>query len=229
MPGGYLLNDVNADLMTLWRWLRNDAEGLIAEARPYFVPTLNDPRSYAALRDRYNHATVDTERALCFLALNHCCFNGLYRLNSRGEFNVPYGHRRSFVLPEHLLRLAAQRLQNATLSNVDFEGVVALAGVGDVVYADPPYLPAAGARGSVVNYTAGGFGIDEHRRLVRCARDAVARGAVVAISNHDTAEARSLYEDFSIKTLPVRRSIAAQATARRVTQELLAILGPLRE
>lgn len=99
-----------------------------------------------------------------------------------------------------------------------------MAGEGDVVYCDPPYVSTD--KPSFTGYTAAGFGLEQQRELVTACEGAVSRGAVVVISNHDTATTRELYSGWDIYQVSVRRSVAAEGAARAVAQELIACLQP---
>jgi DNA adenine methylase len=226
-PGGYLLGDANADLAALWQRLKVDPGSLIARCRPFFSADYHCPHAYYAVREQFNRATCDVERTARFIYLNRFGFNGLYRVNRRGQLNTPYGYpQRLPAFPEAALWHAAARLQSADVVHGDFASVMRFAGAGDVVYADPPYLVEEGAASCHCSYTAGGFTFADHARLVESARAAARRGAVVVISNHDSDVARRLYRHFRLECVSVRRSLASDPARRKPARELLAVLEP---
>lgn len=221
----FIVSDANEALIQLWRAVK-EPDDLIGQARKYFTERYRSREAYALLRSTFNPTAAALERAALFLYLNKFGFNGLTRFNRAGQFNTPYGNPSSVPkLREREIRLASQRLRHSEIHYGDFSRAMQLAGDGDVVYCDPPYLPLDGLA-AFTAYTTDGFGIEDQRRLISEARKPSARGAFVAISNHDTANARSLYEAFDIIELQAYRSISARATKRGRARELLAILGP---
>jgi DNA adenine methylase len=128
------------------------------------------------------------DRAARFIYLNRLCFNGLYRVNGKGKFNVPYGrHVRPPNMPIDAMKRAASILKYAQLYHSDFGDVIEMAEAGDLIYADPPY------DGTYKSYTSAGFTVEDQRRLVECLADAADRGVVIVASNRDTDLIRDLY------------------------------------
>ncbi len=161
----YLLNDVNPDLIAFWNALKCRPAELIAAASSFFTEPNRTEQAYLALRRRFNQSEDRFERAALFPYLNRFNFNGLYRVNRKGEFNVPYG--KPARLPTFDLvryEMAAAKLSNAVLLNGGFAGALDEAGLHDVVYCDPPYLPASGAK-SFVGYAKTGFNLDDQVAL----------------------------------------------------------------
>lgn len=220
----FLLNDANIDLMAMWRALRNRSDRYIKDAAALFGAANHSEAAYLRIREEFNSATDAYDRAVRLPYLNRNGFNGLYRVNRKGAYNVPYGKP---AAPPHFPLGAFERasvtLRRATLMNADFVSTVSLAGPGDVVYCDPPYSPSA-TGASFTGYTAHGFDWSDHALLVNAAHDAHARGATVLISNHDTPLTRALYAGFRIHSVEVSRTVAANASSRGVTPELVAIL-----
>ncbi len=213
------LADANPELIDTWRVVRDDVEALITTLDGY----VDDRERFHQIRalDPWEMAPVD--RAARMIYLNHTCFNGLYRLNKGGGFNVPYGrHRRPWVRDAELLRWVSARLHGVTLSCGDFGDAAIDADAGDVVYFDPPYWYASDKREGYFNrYGPRAFGDADHRRLADLARELSARGCHVLISNSDEPSVRELYEGFTQVTLTVRRPINRKATARDGWTELL--------
>lgn len=225
----YLLADANPDLVNLYQHLHQDCEGLLGHCRELFDGRHCSKDAYIETRDRFNRLPLGLERAAHFVYLNRFGFNGLCRYNRSGALNVPFGYPvRPPRLPEDAMRAFAYKLGRAELRCADFGEVMREAGEGDLIYADPPYLPEDTRQATFVNYVGPGFGANDHRRLVVDARDAVRRGATVVISNHDSLLARELYRDAVLVEIDAMRSVAANRTARGVARELLAIYTPAR-
>ena len=162
-----------------------------------------------------------------FIYLNRSCWNGLYRENMAGAFNVPIGTKQNIVLPTDNFKAIATALAPATLACLDFEEAINQAGDGDVVYADPPYTTAHNLNG-FVKYNQKIFSWNDQLRLKEASKRAVLRGAHVLISNADHLSLRELYRDFS-ETLTLSRSsvIASQSERRGQIAELLVIGRPV--
>ncbi len=163
-------------------------------------------------------------RAARLIFLNKAGFNGLYRVNRKGAFNVPWGKRprvRTFDT-ENLQACASTLDRWASLQQGDFSAVTADAGAEDLVYFDPPYAPKT-ATASFTSYTGGGFSIDDQRRLAVAFRDLVARGCYVVASNADLPVVRDLYAGFEHHTVPARRSINRKGDGRGPVDELVIV------
>lgn len=221
-----IINDANRDLIYFYQALKFSAPEFLHTARPLFSSSNCSENAYKRLRAQFNESHSSLERAALLLYLNRFGFNGLYRVNQKGIFNTPYGHLKSVPqFPEEQLLAMAERLQNVWIQPPgDFSDVIKLAGKGDIVYCDPPYVDVSSNEKSFTAYTATAFGIAEHERLVTEAKAAAGRGAKVVISNHDTVEARELYKDMELHFFDVRRSLAASSTNRKVVRELIAVL-----
>lgn len=221
------LSDANAELINAFVAVRDECGPLIellerhaaAYSQEHFysvraATTVGYPKFVSAAR---------------FIFLNRTCFNGLYRVNRKGKFNAPWGHYKNpSICDVENLRAVCRALASATLSDLSFEASMALAGKGDVVYCDPPYLPTkkaskkkAVAATSFTAYTADGFGIEHHARLSSAAREAAARGATVIVSNSDMPEIRTLYTGALIETVRAPRAINSKGSGRGEVDELL--------
>ena len=178
---------------------------------------------YYALREQ---APVEpVARAARMVFLNKTGFNGLYRQNSRGLFNVPFGKRvRCPMLydRENILALSA-RLLHTEILNEDFESVIDRAGAGDFVYCDPPYEPLS-STSSFNSYTGGGFSQSEQARLRDACADAAKRGAIVAVSNSSAPFIKDLYSEWDVRSVSARRAINSKGSSRGEIEEVLVIL-----
>lgn len=221
----YLLGDANLDLIAVWAALQARPGEYMLQAASLFREEYRLEEQYLRLRQRFRDETNSFERAVLMPYLNRFGFNGLYRVNSKGLYNVPYGRpARLPNFPWNEMAVASEKLQSAELHAGGYEALLNQAVEGDVVYCDPPYADVGKA--SFTRYTASGFGQAQQCALVRLAEEAVQRGAIVLVSNHDTAFTRELYRGWDLVELNVRRSVAGSAEARGVGKELLAVKRP---
>lgn len=161
------------------------------------------------------------QRVARFLFLNKTGFNGLYRVNGSGGFNVPYGkYSNPNFCDAPRFREAARALKGTIIKCLDFESVVADAKPGDAIYFDPPYLPKSDTA-NFTAYTDKGFGIQEHTRLARVFKEKADAGVAVLLSNSDTKIARELYRGFRISRVQAVRSINSDGEKRGPIYELL--------
>ncbi len=163
----------------------------------------------------------DVERAGRFLYLNKTCYNGLYRVNSKGMFNVPMGrYKNPSILMEDRLIEASELLQAVTIKLQNFDGVLNDAEKGDFVYFDPPYYPLS-ATANFTNYTPHNFLEEEQTRLAEVYRKLDKKGCFVMESNSDTKLINELYAGFRIEIVKARRMINSDATKRGAINEVL--------
>jgi DNA adenine methylase len=179
--------------------------------------------AYYKVRDWRPDAPIN--RASRFVYLNRAGFNGLHRVNARGEFNVPFGNHDQNPIGEALFRritAAGALLAKATIALGDFRRVMSRGGgprEGDAVYLDPPYLPIG--KTSFAAYDRNGFGIEETEALAEHARRLAEKGVHVLLSNADTPEVRRIFADFRIETVTARRSINSKGAGRGAVGEVL--------
>ena len=211
------LSDLNPELVVTYTLLRDDVDGLIAQLGEHYY----DKDHYYAVRAQQPADLTDVERAARFIFLNRTCFNGLHRVNQRGQFNVPFGkYANPTICDEDGLRRASAALQGVELRHEGFEGVVARARPGDFVYFDPPYEPLT-KTASFTAYTAGGFGGDAQGGL-RAVVDALdAKGVRVMLSNSDTPAMRKRYKGYDLTTVQAPRAISRDGASRLAVSELV--------
>lgn len=212
------LSDCNQRLVRTYRGLRDDPERVITLLRSY----PHDKRFFIDLRQRDIDAASDAEVAAWFIYLNKTAYNGLYRVNRRNVFNVPFGdYRRPNICDEANLRACAASLRRTRIEELDFERAARRAEPGDLVYFDPPYVPLS-STSSFTSYTSRGFGPAEHRRLRDLALELKRHGVAVLISNSSAREVRKLYaNDFEVVPLRARRAVNSRADGRGPITELL--------
>jgi DNA adenine methylase len=221
-PTAAVLNDQNRDLVGTYRAIASDVEGVIRRLEIH--RRKHDEEHYYQIRAAWNDAAVawaPIDRAAAFIYLNKTCFNGLWRVNRSGGFNVPMGRYTDppICVPD-ALRAASRVLARADLRCGDFRAAVADAGDGDFVYFDPPYDPLS-KTANFTSYTADAFGDDHQRALADLARELVGRGCQVMLSNSDTPFIRSLYRGFRIDQVLCARAINSDAAKRGMVAEVV--------
>jgi DNA adenine methylase len=221
-PERGVLADFNQDLIGLYRAITADVAAVVRGLARHRAK--HDEAHYYETRTRWNDRTVpwqDAERAATFIYLNKTCFNGLWRVNRAGDFNVPIGR---YVDPPicvpDALHAAQAVLARADLRCTDYRTAVADAGKGDFAYFDPPYDPLT-PTASFVSYTVNAFGADDQRALADTARALVRRGCRVLLSNSDTPFIRSLYKGFKIDRVKCARAINSNAAKRGEVDEVV--------
>lgn len=211
------LSDVNRELIASYIAIRDDVDHAIELLRQH--ATAHSEEYFYRVRSLDAAEGVETAARLIYL--NKTCFNGLYRVNRAGRFNVPWGrYARPTICDEPNLRAVSAELATATISVDTFERVLDRARTGDLVYFDPPYVPAS-RTASFTDYSAGGFGLHEHARLASVVRELTARSVRVVVSNSDTDEVRRLYAGFRIESVLARREINTRADRRGPVPEVI--------
>ncbi len=220
-PDDAVLSDVNPRLIETYRAVRDDVDGLIERLHDH--ARRHNKAHYYASRLRFNEPRTDggTERAALFIYLNKTCFNGLYRENSRGGFNVPMGrYANPTICDESTLRSASRALQNVDLRVGGFVDVLERVDEGDFVYFDPPYVPLS-TTSNFTTYSKDGFGMREQLQLARTFAKLARRGCRVMLSNHDCDAVRELYAGWRIETVSASRSISRNGKKRKPVGEVL--------
>jgi DNA adenine methylase len=191
---------------------------LIKELRKY--QKLNDSESFYEIRAaRYEN---EVRRAARFIYLNKTCFNGLWRVNSSGAFNVPFGrYKNPNILDEENLLLCSSRLKNAKISLSPFSKAVMSARKGDLVYFDPPYIPLT-KTAAFSQYAKEDFGLKDQEELASVIKVLTAKGVRVILSNSDTKLTREIFGKYlRLRQILVARTISAKATTRQSVNEVI--------
>ncbi len=224
-PEEAIINDVNKQLMNLYIQVRDNPTQLL-----YTIDKLDsiscDKEYYYWMRKAYNDKIIGEELDSTCAALmiwgNKHCFNGLYRVNNKGLFNVPYNNKVNgkSVDADNLMKIASY-LQKSKVSIRcgDFEEVCKDVHEGDFVYFDSPYIPVS-KTADFTDYTKGGFSLKDHQRLAELFRYLDQIGAKLMLSNNDVPLIYELYREFNIKTVDVKRMINRNAS-KRVGKEVL--------
>jgi DNA adenine methylase len=224
-PTGGTINDINGRLMSFYKVVRERPNELIEFNRKHRY----SEEYYYRARERYNlpinGGKLDPiEEASLLLYLNRTCYNGLYRVNGKGEFNVPFGGYKNpdFVQEERILA-ASKILKHLNIYNKDFSYVLRAAKEGDIVYFDPPYQPVS-TTSAFTAYNKDGFGIEEQHRLANLMSKLNEKNVLVVLSNSAADEMVELYsglEGFSIHKVDARRAINCNGTRRGKVGELI--------
>jgi len=213
-----VLGDVNGELVNCYKAVRDDVEAVITR----LARMRNTPADYYRVRAQRPDDLAPAARAARVIYLNRCGYNGLYRVNSDGEFNVPFGrYARPRICDPDRLRAAARALQAVDLVQGDFGAVLGRRRLGyaDFAYLDPPYVPIS--RTASFTAYAGGFTMTDQQRLADLLRRLSDRGVPAVLSNSDCAETRQLYLGLPAQSLPARRAINSVASRRGPVAELL--------
>lgn len=222
------INDLNLVLISAYKHIRDDVEALIKALRGleeeyYLLPSLEDKKIfYLEQRTLFNSLPHETlEKTVLLIFLNKTCFNGMYRENSKGGFNVPFGqHLRPTICDVNNLRSISEALAHTIITHSSYEDAVADAKKDDFIYFDPPYHPL-NPTSSFTSYQAGGFSEKDQIKL----RDEFKRlsdlGCKVMLSNSDAPLINELYKDFNIHKIYAARSINSNGAKRGKILEVL--------
>ena len=218
-PKNAVINDVNKQLLNIYRQLKADVETVISILRELDSVEC-DKEHYLKKRTEYNKKIaahiLDAECAALTIWINKHCFNGLYRVNSKGLFNVPYNNKIGGVsMNEENLRTIGLYLNsgNIEIREGDFETACADAKDGDFVYFDSPYIPVS-ETANFTDYTKDGFSYEDHCRLAELSKRLDDAGVKIMLSNNDVDLVYELYDGFKIKGVDVKRAINRDASKR---------------
>ena len=225
LPSDALINDVNRALMNAYRQICNKPEAFLKAVNRLDEEMWEDGREYYySLRKSYNdklvRAEYDIELAALFVFINKHCFNGLYRVNGKGLFNVPYNNSRRASVDEKSIMAASEYLRGVTIQDGDFEKACEDAAKGDFIFFDSPYAPLNPA--SFESYTKEGVDIESHRRLAKLYDELTGRGCYCMLTNHNTQLINELYgnKGYKIDVVSVKRMINSDAS-NRVGEEVI--------
>ena len=233
------ISDINAELINTYRIIRDDIDALIEMLygmKNEFIPLDNDSRKiyYMEKRTRFNdlkvngNENINIEKAALMIFLNKTCFNGLFRVNKKGLFNVPMGsYKNPMICDEANLRAVSEKLQNITIVCGDYRESADFIDENTFVYFDPPYRPITDTA-SFTAYTENLFNDDEQIELARFVDEMHKKGAKVVISNSDPKNSNTeddffdnIYSAYNIKRVEATRMINCNSEARGKIKELL--------
>ena len=219
IPGENLfINDLNPELTNVYEVIRDNVSGLI-KALDALSKRINE-KTFYEIRATVPRGKI--ARAARFIYLNKTCFNGLWRVNSHGVFNVPYGKSKNPSLyDEANLRACSKRLKGAIITNLGFDQAVAKAKKGDLVYFDPPYIPLTPSA-SFSAYAKEGFNQQEHELLAQTIKKLNEKGVYVLLSNSDTPLTRKIFRNvLTLRKVLMARSISSSGSTRKPVYEVL--------
>ncbi|MEE2750680.1 MAG: DNA adenine methylase, partial [Myxococcota bacterium] len=217
-PSRGVLSDTNERLVRTWKTVRDAPEALIEKLSEF----PHDEEFFLQQRKRDIDVEEDVEVAAWMLYLNKTAYNGLYRVNSKGGFNVPFGrYENPTICDEGRIRHCSEMLSGVAIHHRDFTVVLEEAQRGDFVYFDPPYVPLSESS-SFTGYTRDGFTLDDQARLRDLASALKKRGVCVLLSNSSAPQVHELYADgFEVREVQVSRAINSKASGRGKIAELL--------
>lgn len=218
----YLWNDTNADLINVFRTLKQEKHRFIDYVQSFFTTTNNQKNQFYHLREQFNHSTDIIERSALFIYLNRHGYNGLCRYNRKGEFNVPFGRYKSPYFPVNEMNQFIEKSPRIEFMCDDFETVFASIQSRDVVYCDPPYVPKS-TTASFTAYSQNEFTWEDHIRLQHIIETNSKKCIAILLSNHDTEQTRKLYSQAQLHFIDIQRNISAKANSRQKTGEILAL------
>ncbi len=225
LPTKAVINDINRALINAYRQICNEPMEFIDKIEKIDSEMWEDGKEYYySMRELYNDKLMkeefDVQLAALFVFINKHCFNGLYRVNGKGLFNVPYNNsRNSSITPESIIAIS-RYLKNVDILEGDFEIACASAKKGDFVFIDSPYAPLNPT--SFESYTKEGFDIESHKRLADLYDELTGRGCYCMLTNHNTELITQLYgnKGYKIDVINVKRMINSDAS-NRVGKEVI--------
>lgn len=221
VQGSHLfINDINPDLILTYKAIQNSPSKLMTRLDE-IAKKKNEVEFY---KIRSWTPTSDLDRAARFIYLNKTCFKGLWRVNSSGQFNVPFGKLKNpLIYDKKNIISINKRLKGATITNLGFTSAVAGAKEGDLVYFDPPYIPL-NVTSSFSQYAKDGFGILDQYALAGVIEGLTSRGVHTILSNSDTKETREIFGSIlTLHQVSAPRSISANASSRGEVKEIIGL------
>ena len=220
-PENAYISDMNEELINLYSVVRDNVYELIEDlnkhevSKEYFLEIRNIDRT-----DEYKNLS-NVQRASRFIYLNRTCFNGLYRVNSQGQFNVPFGnYKNPRIVDENNLLNCSELLKKTEIKCADFSDILTKVKKSDFVYFDPPYVPL-NETSSFTSYTKDGFDMDMQFKLREVCDELDSMGVMFMLSNSDTKFVNELYSNYEIKKVFASRAVNANAEGRGKITEVL--------
>ncbi|WP_031488832.1 DNA adenine methylase [Ureaplasma canigenitalium] len=216
------INDINSVLINAYNVIKTNPNQLI-NLLNYLDKMECTKETYFSIRDKFNNKILskeyDVEMASLFIFLNKRCFNGLFRVNSKGLFNVPFNNKLKCdsYNKKNILGIS-EYLKNVNITNLDFEDSLENAKKGDFIFFDSPYAPLNPT--SFEAYTKDGFDIENHIRLSEVFKRLDKKGCLLMLTNHNTELIRDLYSEYKIEVVDVKRNINSNGN-NRVGEEVI--------
>ncbi|MQS89575.1 Dam family site-specific DNA-(adenine-N6)-methyltransferase [Companilactobacillus mishanensis] len=225
-PAAATINDFNFELVNTWKVVKEQPDELLALLEKHKINNSKDYYLDLRLADRDGRleSMTPVERAARFIYMNKTGFNGLYRVNSKGQNNVPYGKYKNPTIVSPMIKSVSEYMNSndIEINNLDYKYSVAEAEEGDFVYFDPPYIPVS-LTSSFTSYTSDGFGLAQQKELRDTALDLTGRGVKVMLSNSDVELISEIYSDpvFKINHIQATRMINSNAAKRGKVGEVI--------
>ena len=227
-PENAVINDINKSLINAYTQIANNPDEFLDAVNMLDNEMWDDGKEYYySIREHYNDKLMreefDIELAALFVFINKHCFNGLYRVNGKGLFNVPYNKSRKASVDKKAIVETSKYLRSINIINGDFENACRNAQAGDFVFIDSPYAPLKPT--SFESYTKEGFDVESHRRLANLFDELSERGCYCMLTNHNTEFINELYgnKGYSIDVVSVKRMINSDAS-NRVGEPFLSVI-----
>lgn len=217
-PKKAIISDINEELINLYIAMRDNYVKLAEYMQQH--QKAHKETYYYSIRDK--DFTDPIKRAARLLYLNRTCFNGMYRVNAKGKFNVPIGTKNNCIYDINSFENYSAALKNAEIYTNDFEETIGLAKKDDFIFADPPYTTTSN-RESFLKYNDKIFSWSDQVRLFKCLCKAKKRGVRILLTNANCNEVKEMYleEGFSLRLVERRSFIAGKSRFRKVVQELV--------
>lgn len=221
-PKYSMIFDINKDLINLYTHVRDDTDQLIPILKEHKMSHNKNPKKYYyEMRDKFNKTKDPLEKSALLIYLNKTCYNGLYRVNSKGGFNVPFGrYKNPAILQEEKLRAASKLLKNVEIKKMSFNKILDFVKDDDFVYFDPPYYPLS-KTSSFTSYQKGAFLDKEQRNLAKVFKALDEKQCSVMLSNSEHDFIRKLYSGYDIQVVKAKRMISCNANGRGAISELV--------
>ena len=223
-PQKAIVNDINSELIGVYRAIKDDVEALIKRLAQFenTKECFYEVRGWDRNAEFYNQLT-DIDKAARVIFLNKTCYNGLYRVNSAGEFNTPFGrYKNPNIVNENTLRAVNEyfNMADVTILNTSYSEAVQGLPKNSFVYLDPPYDPIS-VTASFTGYNAGGFSRADQIALRDCCRQLDAAGIKFMLSNSATEFIQDIYSEFNITIVPAKRAINSVGSKRGCVDEVV--------
>jgi DNA adenine methylase len=212
-----VIGDTNYELINAYSVIKYNVFELIESLNKHYY----DKEYYYKIRSLNPEELNETERASRFIFLNRTCFNGLYRVNKKGKFNVPFGRYKSpLICDEKNLLLVSQKLKDTKIICGDYRNIVSISDKYDFIYFDPPYIPL-NSTSKFVSYTQNGFSLDNQIELRDLFAELTEQGVYCMMSNSSAGEIINLYRNYNIDIVKAGRAVNSKAEKRGKIDEVI--------
>lgn len=223
-PENAFVNDINPELINVYKQVKEHEEKLINSLKKHKNESEYFYEIRSIDRDKKLYKNLNLiERASRIIFLNKTCYNGLYRVNSRGELNAPFGrYKNPLICDEKNIREISSFFNNSNIEfyNEDFEVFLSRCENGDFVYLDPPYDPVSESS-SFTGYSSGGFSRNDQKRLKKICDQLNEKGVYFLLSNSDTDFINELYKEYNIDKVNAKRNINSNGSKRGSVKEVM--------